>query len=332
MKLITFAVPCYNSEDYMEKCIDSLLVFKDDVEIIIINDGSKDKTKKIADKYAKKYPNVVQAVHKENGGHGSGVNMGLKLAKGLYFKVVDSDDWADKDAYETILEYIKKSQDSKNLVDMIVANYVYEHPDGPRTINYKNVMPTNEVFSWDDTKSFHNGQYLLMHSVFYKTKLVQEINLALPEKTFYVDNIFVYYPLPHIKTMYYLDVDFYRYFIGRDDQSVNENKMIERIDQQLLVTETMIRFYHPYEIENEKLSKYMIHYLTIMMTICNVLKARSGLPANKEKLKTLWKMIKDYDDKLYYKLRYRSLASLTTLPNFIVVPGYKLAQKIFKFN
>ncbi|MDE6373846.1 MAG: glycosyltransferase, partial [Clostridia bacterium] len=85
MKLITFAVPSYNSQDYLEKCIDSLLTGGDEVEIIIVNDGSTDATARIADAYAEKYPEIVRAVHKPNGGHGSGVNKGLELASGLYY-------------------------------------------------------------------------------------------------------------------------------------------------------------------------------------------------------------------------------------------------------
>ena len=113
MKLITFAVPSYNSEAYMEHCIDTLLTGGEEVEIIIVNDGSKDNTKKIADRYAKQYPTIVKAVHKENGGHGSGVNKGLELATGLYYKVVDSDDWVDEDALKKTLETIKKLHKEK---------------------------------------------------------------------------------------------------------------------------------------------------------------------------------------------------------------------------
>ena len=99
MKYITFTIPCYNSENYMRRCVDSLLVGGEDVEILIIDDGSSDRTGAIADEYEMLYPNIVKAVHKPNGGHGSGVNKGLELAHGLYYKVVDSDDWFDRDAY-----------------------------------------------------------------------------------------------------------------------------------------------------------------------------------------------------------------------------------------
>ena len=92
MKLLTFAIPCYNSEAYMEKCIESLLPGGDDVEILIVDDGSHDRTAEIADAYEKKYLGIIRAIHQENGGHGEAVNTGIRNATGLYFKVVDSDD------------------------------------------------------------------------------------------------------------------------------------------------------------------------------------------------------------------------------------------------
>ena len=103
MKLLSIAIPCYNSEAYMEHCVDSLLVGGEDVEILIVDDGSKDRTAEIADAYAKKYPTIIRAIHQENGGHGEAVNAGIRNATGLYFKVVDSDDWVDEESYKKIL-------------------------------------------------------------------------------------------------------------------------------------------------------------------------------------------------------------------------------------
>ena len=114
MKLISFVVPSYNSEKYLHTAINSLLVAGDDVEIIIVNDGSKDRTLEIANQYKAKHPTVVNVVDKANGGHGSGVNAGLKVSTGLYYKVVDSDDWLDKDSLlklmDVIREHIKNNQ------------------------------------------------------------------------------------------------------------------------------------------------------------------------------------------------------------------------------
>ena len=108
MKIVSFVIPCYNSAEYMDKCVESLLPGGEDVEIIIVDDGSVDNTLEIANGYVEKYPTIVKAVHKENGGHGDAVNTGLKNATGLYFKVVDSDDWVDGEAYEKVLETLKR--------------------------------------------------------------------------------------------------------------------------------------------------------------------------------------------------------------------------------
>jgi len=317
----------------MEHCIKTLLSGGEDVEIILVDDGSKDNTGRIADEYEKKYPKIIRAVHKENGGHGSGVNKGLELATGLYYKVVDSDDWVDEESLQKVLSTIKKLEKQKKLVDMMVVNYVYEKQQEQKEIHYKKTLPENKVFTWDEVGHFKKDAYLLMHSVIYNTDFLKSTGLKLPEKTFYVDNIFVYYPLPKIKTMYYLNVPFYRYFIGRDDQSVNESVMIKRIDQQIFVTKTMIEFFNPYDYwqTNKKCAKYLIHYIDIMMTVSTILLQVSNTPENQAKRKELWEFLKTKNKKLYKTCKL-SLSGATCLPRFISIPGYRIAQKIYKFN
>ena len=222
MKLLSIAVPCYNSEGYMRNCIESLLPGGDEVEIIIVDDGStKDRTAEIADEYAAKYPGIVKAVHQENGGHGQAVNTGLKHATGLYFKVVDSDDWLDKENYPKVLDKLAELVREGQNVDMMLCNYIYDKQGvkHKKVIRYANVFPQDQVFTWKDAKHFHLGQYILMHSVIYRTQMLKNCGLELPKHTFYVDNIFVYYPLPYVKNLYYMNLDLYHYFIGRSDQS-----------------------------------------------------------------------------------------------------------------
>ena len=231
MKLLSFTVPCYNSAAYMEKCVESLLKGGEDVEILIVDDGSTDETAQIADRYGEEYPSIVRVIHKENGGHGSAVNVGIENAQGLFFKVVDSDDWVKEEAYVQILDVLKNLAGGEKMLDMLVSNFVYEKigENRHKVMRYKHALPVDEMFTWEDVRHFHKGQYILMHSVIFRTKLLRECGLKLPEHTFYVDNLFVFEPLPFVKNMYYLDVNFYRYFIGRVDQSVNEEIMIGRI-------------------------------------------------------------------------------------------------------
>ena len=226
----------------MRKCIDSLLPGGEDVEIIIVNDGSADNTPDIAEEYRQRFPGIVKVVNKENGGHGSAVNAGIEHASGLYFKVVDSDDWVSQSAYIQILDKLRELLQSGNSIDMLVSNFVYEKEGEKRrkVMKYHHALPQDEIFTWRDVRHFRVGQYILMHSVIYRTNLLRDCGLKLPENTFYVDNIFVFNPLPYVRTMYYMDVNFYRYFIGRADQSVNEQVMIGRIDQQIRVKQVMV--------------------------------------------------------------------------------------------
>ena len=270
-KLLSFAIPCYNSAEYMEHCINTVIAGGEEVEVIIVDDGStKDNTYEIAKRYEKEYPNIVKAVHQENGGHGEAVNTGLKHATGKFFKVVDSDDWVDAKSYKRMLATLRSFDEGKE-PDMVIANYVYEKVGAKRkkVIHYENVFPVEQMFTWNDIdiSKFKVDQYILMHTVVYRTKLLKDCGLILPKHTFYVDNIFVFEPLPYVKNLYYVNTNFYRYFIGREDQSVNESVMISRIDQQLSVNKRMIDSFLEEDPGNVNCRKYMINYLRKLMEI-----------------------------------------------------------------
>lgn len=338
MKYISFAIPCYNSQEYMAHAIETILTGGEDVEIIIVNDGSKDNTSKIGHEYAEKYPDIIRVIDKENGGHGDAVNYGLANAEGKYFKVVDSDDWVNTESLQNILNVLKKMEEHGEEVDMFIANYVYEKEgvSHKKVIHYRNVLPQNQIFKWSDVGRFHIDQYILMHSVIYRTDMLKLCQLTLPKHTFYVDNIYVYYPLPHVRKMYYMDEDFYRYYIGREDQSVNEKVMIKRVDQQIFVTRTMIDMYQMRQISNKKLRAYMEKYLAIMMTVSSILCIRSKDPENMEKKKELWKYLRQKDKKTFVRIRYGILGQSMNLPGKsgrkISSLAYLLARKIIGFN
>ncbi len=338
MKLLSIVIPCYNSQDYMGQCIESLLPGGDEVEIIIVNDGSSDLTGDMADKYHEKYPGIIKVIHQENGGHGEAVNAGIRNATGVYFKVVDSDDHVDLDSYMQVLDKLREFVGGDVVLDMLICNFVYDK-EGARhkkVMHYDIAIPANELITWDQTRHFRKGKYILMHSVIYRTKLLRKCGIELPKHTFYVDNIYVFEPLPYVKTLYYLPVNFYRYYIGRDDQSVNESVMIGRIDQQIRVTKQMIDYFRDTRIENKKVRRYMRNYLEIMMVISSIFLIKAGDRESLAKKKELWEYLRARDVTTYFIIRHSMLGECTNLPGRsgrkISIGGYKIAQMLVGFN
>ena len=342
-KTITFGIPCYNSAAYMDHCISSIIEgsgHADDVQVIIVDDGStKDDTLAKALAWQTRYPNIVKAVHQENGGHGMAVLKALENAEGAYFKVVDSDDWLDGESLRKLLDTLRGFIYKDLRVDLVISNYVYEHvEDGThKVIDYRYVLRRNKVLTWDKIGHFSMSQNLLMHSLCYRVDVLRDGGVPMPAQTFYVDNIYAYVPLPRCKTLYYLDVDLYRYFIGRDDQSVNEKVMVGRIDQQLRVTRIMMEAYHLYDdIESPKLRSYMVGYFTLMMAVCSIFSRMSDKPDAMDNCEELWRHLKAYDKRMYRRARMGVVGIATNLPTKVgekfTLGIYRVASKLVKFN
>jgi glycosyltransferase involved in cell wall biosynthesis len=349
MKTITFAVPCYNSAAYMEKCVDSLLSCDggeegaEDVEIIIINDGSQDETAGIAGRYARNFAGVVKVIHQPNAGHGGAINAGLAAAAGKYFKVVDSDDYVDKGAYAEVLAELRRLSGKddfageKEAPDLVVANYVYEKTGRKhhKVINYAAALPEKRIVRWEDTRPFAKGKYLLMHSLIYRTDILRQSGLDLPRRTFYVDNLFAYIPLPLVKTLYYINAGFYRYSIGQAGQSVQENTMIKRIDQQIAVNRLMLESVDLAKVQNKKLLGYMLQYLEIVTCVTMILLIRTKTKEGLEKKNKLWAYIQNYPV-AYNFLRRRVLISglckTGAAGRRLSVMAYQVVRLIYGFN
>lgn len=324
----------------MEKCIKSILPAGEDVEILIVDDGSqKDRTPQIADSYAARYPGIVKAVHQENGGHGEAVNTGLRNATGLYYKVVDSDDWVNTKGLVKIVQRMKQLEEQGG-VDLLLANFVYDKVGAKhkKLMRFTNVFPQDEVFEWDAMKHMHQTQYILMHNIFYRTQMLKDCGLELPKHTFYVDNIFAFQPLAYVKKLYYMDVNLYHYFIGREDQSVNEKVMIGRIDQQIRVNKIMIDVMaaEDFSDKSSKLKKYMTIYLTKIMTVTSIMLILAGTEEALEKKKDVWDYLKEKDPALYKSIRGSLFGIGMNLPGKFgrkcSVGAYKVAQKFVGFN
>ncbi len=340
-KIITFCIPCYNSENYMRKCIESILLGGNQIEIIIVDDGSKDSTAEIADEYENKFPNVVRVIHQPNKGHGGAVNAGIAAATGLYYKVVDSDDYLEETALKKLIAKVIENHEQDKDVDLYITNYVYDHTysNTQKVVSYESVLTANEIVSFDSLKKFKFSKVLMMHSLLYKTEVLINCGIKLPEHTFYVDNLYAYIPLPFIKSVYYLNVDLYFYFIGREDQSINIKNFVNRYDQQNRVMQIMYHTYSYKEIMkmNKNLRKYMFHDLSLINinTMMFMISSKEDKKTRKDTYKKLQREFKKSDPKLYRKLRYRSYFTLISMypwemKRFSLLIGYKTVCKLAK--
>ena len=283
-----------------------------------------------------KWSSIVKVVHQENGGHGEGINQGVLCATGKYFKVVDSDDVMSQD-FPAFLDKLEELE-AQGGVDYIVTNYYYVHTDGigDRSINYKNALPQNKVFGWSDIKNFEIHQLLTIHSSTFRTSLMKSCKEPLPKHVFYEDNLMVYRVLPKVEKMYYMNIDLYRYWIGRPDQSVQESVMKKRYTHQLLVSERCFTSCHLDDVKNKKLRKYLSHELFMMFGISIVYARLNKSKECDDTLDAMWKNCIAFDEKWGKHFRYRTPLAFICLPgkfgqNFAIFI-YHLANKVVRFN
>ena len=335
MKLLTITVPCFNSQDYMEHCLETLLSGGEDVEILIVDDGSTDGTAAIADRWAAEHPSVVRVIHQENRGHGGAVMTGITNASGLYFKVVDSDDWVDEEAFARVLAALRSLAEP---VDLMVTNYIYDKTDmdRKREIHYKRAFRENTVLTWDEVRRFRPWENLLMHALIYRTEVLRRSGLDLPLHTFYVDNLYCSVPLASVRTLYYMDVGLYHYYIGREGQSVQEATMIRRIDQQIAVNKLMMEQLDLEHVPNERQRETIFHYHDMITTVTSIMLIRGGTPEHLAKKEALWEWIRTEHPWEYDKLRHSLFGVVMNLPGKLgrgfAVFCYRIANRIFSFN
>ena len=339
-KTLTFVVPAYNMTEYLERCVMSLIAAKrnDDIEVLIVDDGSSDGTLEMAQKFEARYPGIVRAIHQENKGHGGAVNTGIAAASGMYVKVVDADDWVGPESLEQVMAVLREEADSTEPIDMLVTNYVYDKVSkrNKHVVNFRHAMKAGARLAWNDLGHFGLAEYILMHALTYRTAVVRESGMQLPEHTFYVDFIYAYQPFPWVKTMKYLDTPFYHYFIGRDGQSVQTDVMIRRVDQLRLVNQCMVRATPERGTVPDGLYRYMIHFLAIESSVASVFMILSRDPENYEKKKDMWDDIKAYSPTIYKDVRKKAMSRALNLRGsigrFVIRKGYFVAEHVVGFN
>ena len=240
-KFLTISVAAYNAEKTLEKCLNSMVTAKnvDDIEIIVVNDGSKDRTLEIARSYAEKYPQSVIVIDKENGGHGSTINASVSRATGKYYKIVDSDDWVETENLEKLVDTLKSDD-----VDLFVNSYFEADENGNHTnlISASNhIFEENIVYHFEDIALDFTEAH--MHKMTFNAELVKKMGPVIDEHCFYVDIEYVGFLLAKVNTVKFLYYPVYDYLLGYEEQSVSKISMIKRREQHKKVVSRMIDFY-----------------------------------------------------------------------------------------
>ncbi|MDO4913319.1 MAG: glycosyltransferase family 2 protein [Bifidobacteriaceae bacterium] len=336
---LSFVIPAYNMEQYLTRCVTSILSTEktDDIEIIIVDDGSKDGTAALADSLQREHPNI-KAVHQENKGHGGAVNNGIAHATGEYVKIVDADDWVDKDAYKKVIEFLRKQVTSQNPIDLFITNYMYDSPERhtKHEMHMSSFIPKNTLLTWDDISKPKLSQYLIMHTLIYRTEILRQSKLQLPEHTFYVDFIYSYQPLPWVKTMYYMDIPFYHYFIGREGQSVETKTMIKKVNQLRLVNECMVDATPKKDSVSRGLYQYMTHYLALQTSVTSAFLILSHKKENYAIKQEVWENIRKKSPTLYKDISKSAFGRIMKIPGLlgrsIVRSIYWIAKYTVGFN
>ena len=272
MKLLTVVIPSFNSEAYLQHCLESLLIGRDDeLDVIVVNDGSSDHTSAIAHEFASKHP-FCSVIDKANGGHGSGINVGLSLAKGLYFKVLDSDDTFDQEGLIHLLNVIKIQNDKKENPDFYLADYCSynDFKSNPTAVLSfrKSVKSIEKVISWEQMPRVRTHDFFMIHMVFAKTAMLQSIHKPLLEKTFYEDNQLMFYILKDSKTLYYCDLPVYKYLVGRQEQSTSLENIKKRYEHQYRVMTSVMEHIRIDEYQHmDKYHQWHIRHELFMISI-----------------------------------------------------------------
>lgn len=225
-------------EKYLRRCLDSLIINEEgmmQLEVLIINDGSKDSSSEIAHEYQAKYPATYRVIDKENGNYGSCINRGLKEATGKYVKVLDADDWFDTEQFRDFLIKLLNSD-----VDVVITGFSIVNEKKSYEKPWKIRLPKNQILS---LKQFLHVCPLgmMMHGVCYNLEMVKSINYTQPEGISYTDQIWINEPMANAKTIIYYPISLYKYMVGREGQTMDPNVLLKNISHQIECAKVMIK-------------------------------------------------------------------------------------------
>ncbi|MFK4790337.1 glycosyltransferase family 2 protein [Microbacterium sp. ZW T5_56] len=336
--LLTIVVPAYNADAYLNRAMGAVVDVAG-VEVIVVDDGSTDRTGRLADVWAARYPETVRVIHQPNAGHGGAINAGLAAARGEFLKVLDADDWLDEASLRALMTTLAHDADD---VDVVFTDFVHEREGkSPKVARFDNVFPAGREFTWQETERFTRRQVLMMHAIVFRTQVLRDSGLHLPEHTFYVDNLFVVTPLVHVRRMRYLPVPLYRYYIGRAGQSVAPEVMVRRVDQQLRVNRlTLAELPSQADVTRGdvpiQLYRALLHHLEGVCAVTSATLARAGTRAHLAQRDAFWREVKTENPWLYTRMRRTLIGATSNLPGHAgrraTSFAYHVARRVVGFS
>lgn len=261
--VLTIAVPTYNMEQYLPELIERLLYppILADTEVIIVNDGSSDGSLKMAREYSRKYPDSIRVIDKPNGGHGSCINAGIAAARGTYFKLVDADDYLEPMALIRHLNLLKKSD-----CDMVICDYRQFFTDGSTApVSYRDRLEEKSYSQTELIRALHvdniHLSYAHMHAITYRTGLLRDNKIAITEKSFYVDQEYIAYPFPFVRSICYQPMELYYYRLGRPGQSMDPAVIRKKLWMNHNILQNLQRFLLNAGEGGDELKHYLLNII-----------------------------------------------------------------------
>ena len=326
MKVLSISVAAYNVEKTLEKTLSSFddPRIYDDLEVLIVDDGSKDNTGEIAKKYVRKAPNTFKYIPKKNGGHGSTINKGIELATGKYFKVVDGDDWVDTENLVSFIQKLKK-QDS----DLVLTNHTEVYPDHSRNIKLIKNVESQKEYTWKDNIDIKR---VVLHTLTVKTKLLRDNDVHITENCFYVDVEFVVWAAYVSHTITYFDLYLYMYRLGEANQSVAKKNMLKNVKMQEKVSYQLVKMYDHFVKEKNMLpNQEETIFNTFKRSIGSTMRTYLLMPTGtaKDKIKGFDNNIKNISLISYQRLNDDKFIRLIRRGNYSMIPLAKVMYRIW---
>ena len=241
MKILSISVAAFNAEKWLSKCLDSFCIsdVMSSLDVIIVNDGSTDGASDVANKYVTAYPETFRLIEKENGGHGSTINASIPKAVGKYYKIVDADDWVEKDGLIDLINKLKSID-----VDLVYSPYYKVNSDDLSKTRFFGMENNSRFYNKIvDIDALNPAFDIQMHALTFRTELLQKNFTPIDEHCFYVDMEYNVFYFSLVKSIYISDVPVYDYLVGTNEQSVNMANMVKRRDQHLKVCKRIFSFY-----------------------------------------------------------------------------------------